>query len=115
MGAVLPRRHLSHGLERAAAGAAGSTDIVASRASLDAWTSSSAEMTRAPTFPRSASACRDIDRFIDSGNVHLHPFDLDTPRLPDGASMISVSSAPSFSRFDSRSSSALPITDRNDV
>ena len=75
-------------------------------------------MTRARR-SRSASAWRDIERFIDSGRVTSLTSTRSTltPHgSSDGASMISVSSAPSFSRLESSSSSsALPMTERSDV
>jgi hypothetical protein len=67
---------------------------------------------------RSASACRDIDRFIDSGSATslISTRSMWTPQLSAGLSISSSSPSLSRSRLDSRSSSSLlPMTDRNEV
>jgi hypothetical protein len=83
----------------------------------DAWNSPSAVMTRARR-SRSASACRDIDRFIESGSSTslISTRSISTPQPTAGLSIISASPWLSSSRLDSRSSSSLfPMIDRSEV
>ena len=67
-----------------AAGSAAIT-VAASASLVDAWYSPSAAMTRARR-SRSASACRDIDRFIDSGREMSFSSTRST-RIPHGSSV----------------------------
>ncbi len=67
---------------------------------------------------RSASACRDIDRFIVSGSATslISTRSMWIPQPSAGLSMISSSPWLRLSRLDSRSSSSLlPMMDRSDV
>ena len=83
----------------------------------EAWNSPSAVMIRARR-SRSASACRDIDRFIDSGSATslISTRSMWIPQPSAGLSMSSSSPRLSISRFDSRSSSSLlPMMDRSEV
>ncbi len=100
--------------------AAGSTDIAvaASASFFEAWNSPSAAITRARR-SRSASAWRDIERFIDSGSAMslISTRSTLTPQGPSvGSSMVPRSSALIRSRSESISSrSVRPITDRSEV
>ena len=67
---------------------------------------------------RSASACRDIERFIDSGSATslISTRSISTPQPAAGLSIMISSPSLSFSRFESRSSmSLLPMIDRREV
>ena len=100
--------------------AAGSADIAAAAwaSFCEAWNSPSAAITRARR-SRSASACRDIERFMPSGSetsLTSTRSTLTPHGCSVGTSMISVSSVLSLSRLDSSSSrSARPITARSVV
>ncbi len=100
-----------------AAGSAAMT-VAAWASFLDAWYSPSAAMIRARR-SRSASACRDIERFMDSGREMslTSTRSTRTPQGPSvGASMTSLSSALTCSRSDSSWSILLrPVTDRSEV
>ena len=74
-------------------------------------------MTRARR-SRSASACRDIDRFIDSGSATslISTRSMWIPQPNAGLSIITSRPWLSRSRLDSRSSSSLlPMIDRSEV
>ncbi len=99
--------------------AAGVADITAaaSESRAEAWNSPSAVMIRARR-SRSASACRDIERFIDSGRATslISTRSISTPQPIAGVSSISSSPWLIGSRLASRSSSSLlPMIDRSEV
>ena len=67
---------------------------------------------------RSASAWRDIERFIDSGSATslISTRSISMPHPAAGLSIMTSSPSLSFSRLDSRSSSSLlPMIDRSEV
>ena len=83
----------------------------------EAWSSPSAVMIR-DRRSRSASACRDIERFIDSGRATslISTRSISIPQPAAGLSIMISSPSLSFSRLESRSSmSLLPMIDRRDV
>ena len=117
---VLLRRHLHHGLQQPQLqrGRVRRDIAAAACASFsDACSSPSALITRARR-SRSASACRDIERFIVSGSATslISTRSIATPQPSAGLSIISSRPWLSRSRLDSRSSrSLLPMIDRSDV
>src|SRR5437867_3642760 len=83
----------------------------------EAWNSPSAVMMRERR-SRSASACRDIDRFMESGRATslISTRSISMPQPTAGLSIMRARPWLSRSRLDSRSSSSLlPMIDRSDV
>ncbi len=83
----------------------------------EAWYSPSAVMIR-DLRSRSASACRDMDRFIVSGSATslISTRSMSMPQEAAGVSSITSSPWLRCSRFDSRSSSSLlPMIERKEV